>query len=191
MATNDLTQTTYAYSRDVLQAPFLPTDLEAKILDVEPFQTIDRKGVGKLIRIAVVLGRRQTPASKSASAANRVVSLIRSTSATPPGSTTFPARRREYPSRACQLLRQSSRTGRTPASAESSYMLPITNYRDREVRLLSQGAAFGIASKGRVLPESDDGVRSPVQKVATASFTPSASAGSRQDTMCSGHPRVR
>jgi len=43
-------------------------------------------------------------------------------------------------------------------------MLPITNYRDREGRLLSQGAAFGIASKGRVLPESDDGIRSPFQK---------------------------
>ncbi|MDO9100147.1 MAG: deoxyguanosinetriphosphate triphosphohydrolase [Caldisericota bacterium] len=43
-------------------------------------------------------------------------------------------------------------------------MLPITNYRDREGRLLSQGAAFGIASKGRVLPEGDDGIRSPFQK---------------------------
>ena len=43
-------------------------------------------------------------------------------------------------------------------------MLPITNYRDREGRLLSQGAAFGIASEGRVLPESDDGIRSPFQK---------------------------
>lgn len=43
-------------------------------------------------------------------------------------------------------------------------MLPITNYRDREERLLSQGAAFGIASKGRVLPEADDGIRSPFQK---------------------------
>jgi dGTPase len=43
-------------------------------------------------------------------------------------------------------------------------MLPITNYRDREGRLLSQGAAFGIASKGRVLPEGDDAIRSPFQK---------------------------
>ncbi|HWQ21368.1 MAG TPA: deoxyguanosinetriphosphate triphosphohydrolase [Clostridia bacterium] len=43
-------------------------------------------------------------------------------------------------------------------------MLPITNYRDREGRLLSQGAAFGIASKGRAVPESDDGIRSPFQK---------------------------
>jgi len=43
-------------------------------------------------------------------------------------------------------------------------MLPITNYRDREGRLLSTGAAFGIASRGRLAPESDDGIRSPFQK---------------------------
>jgi dGTPase len=43
-------------------------------------------------------------------------------------------------------------------------MLPITNYRDREGRLLSPGAAFGIASKGRPTAEDDDGIRSPFQK---------------------------
>jgi pyruvate,orthophosphate dikinase len=59
--TNDLTQTTYAYSRDDAAGTFLPTYLESKILDVDPFQTIDRKGVGKLIRIAVVLGRQTNP----------------------------------------------------------------------------------------------------------------------------------
>jgi pyruvate,orthophosphate dikinase len=60
--TNDLTQTTYAYSRDDAAGTFLPTYLESKVLDVDPFQTIDQKGVGKLIRIAVVLGRRTNPA---------------------------------------------------------------------------------------------------------------------------------
>jgi pyruvate,orthophosphate dikinase len=59
--TNDLTQTTYAYSRDDAAGTFLPAYLESKILDVDPFQTIDRKGVGKLIRIAVVLGRQTNP----------------------------------------------------------------------------------------------------------------------------------
>jgi pyruvate,orthophosphate dikinase len=59
--TNDLTQTTYAYSRDDAAGTFLPTYLESKVLDVDPFQTIDRKGVGKLIRIAVVLGRQTNP----------------------------------------------------------------------------------------------------------------------------------
>jgi dGTPase len=43
-------------------------------------------------------------------------------------------------------------------------MLPITNYRDREERLLSKGAAFGIASRGRLVPEADDDIRSPFQK---------------------------
>ncbi len=43
-------------------------------------------------------------------------------------------------------------------------MLPITNYRDREKRLLSTRAAFGIASRGRLVPEDDDGIRSPFQK---------------------------
>lgn len=55
--TNDLTQTTYAYSRDDAAGTFLPTYLETKVLDVDPFQTIDQKGVGKLVRVAVVLGR--------------------------------------------------------------------------------------------------------------------------------------
>ncbi len=43
-------------------------------------------------------------------------------------------------------------------------MLPITQYRDREQRLLSQGAAFGICSKGRLTAEPDDAIRSPFQK---------------------------
>jgi pyruvate,orthophosphate dikinase len=59
--TNDLTQTTYAYSRDDAAGTFLPTYLESRVLDVDPFQTIDKKGVGKLIRIAVVLGRQTNP----------------------------------------------------------------------------------------------------------------------------------
>ena len=60
--TNDLTQTTYAYSRDDAAGTFLPTYLETKVLDVDPFQTIDQKGVGKLVQIAVVLGRKTNPA---------------------------------------------------------------------------------------------------------------------------------
>jgi pyruvate,orthophosphate dikinase len=56
--TNDLTQTTFAYSRDDAEATFLPYYLKEKILPKEPFITIDRDGVGKLVRIGVVLGRR-------------------------------------------------------------------------------------------------------------------------------------
>ncbi len=56
--TNDLTQTTFAYSRDDAEATFLPFYLKEKILLEEPFMTIDRDGVGKLVRIGVVLGRK-------------------------------------------------------------------------------------------------------------------------------------
>lgn len=59
--TNDLTQTTFAYSRDDAAGTFLPTYLDSKILDVDPFQTIDRNGVGLLIRIAVELARDPHP----------------------------------------------------------------------------------------------------------------------------------
>lgn len=56
--TNDLTQTTFAYSRDDAEATFIPFYLKEKILVQEPFMTIDRDGVGKLVRIGVVLGRK-------------------------------------------------------------------------------------------------------------------------------------
>lgn len=59
--TNDLTQTTFAYSRDDAAGTFLPKYLESKILNVDPFQSIDQKGVGKLVRIGVVLGRSTNP----------------------------------------------------------------------------------------------------------------------------------
>jgi pyruvate,orthophosphate dikinase len=59
--TNDLTQTTFAYSRDDAEATFLPYYLKDKVLTEEPFMTIDRDGVGKLVRIGVVLGRRSNP----------------------------------------------------------------------------------------------------------------------------------
>ena len=55
--TNDLTQTTYGYSRDDAEASFIPVYLEKKILLDDPFQVLDRKGVGGLMRTAVGLGR--------------------------------------------------------------------------------------------------------------------------------------
>lgn len=54
--TNDLTQMTFGYSRDDI-ASFLPSYLEKKILDVDPFQVLDQDGVGQLIKIAVNKGR--------------------------------------------------------------------------------------------------------------------------------------
>ena len=59
--TNDLTQMTYAYSRDDAEGKFMFQYIEKGILEVDPFQTLDRKGVGKLMRIGVELGRKKRP----------------------------------------------------------------------------------------------------------------------------------
>ncbi|MCP3993967.1 MAG: pyruvate, phosphate dikinase, partial [bacterium] len=59
--TNDLTQTTFAISRDDAEKSFLVKYVEEGILPVNPFQTLDRLGVGGLIKIAVEGGRNQRP----------------------------------------------------------------------------------------------------------------------------------
>lgn len=59
--TNDLTQTTLGFSRDDAEGKFLPDYLAAKILKENPFVAIDRKGVGKLMQIAVAGGRKTKP----------------------------------------------------------------------------------------------------------------------------------
>jgi pyruvate,orthophosphate dikinase len=55
--TNDLTQTTLGFSRDDIEAKFLSTYMEEKILDSSPFETIDVPGVGALVRMAVEKAR--------------------------------------------------------------------------------------------------------------------------------------
>ena len=59
--TNDLTQTTFGYSRDDAESKFLPTYLADKVLAENPFVTLDRGGVGRLIRLAVSEGRAVRP----------------------------------------------------------------------------------------------------------------------------------
>ena len=61
--TNDLTQTTYGFSRDDIGS-FLPNYLEKKILPGDPFQSLDVNGVGKLVSMAVELGRGVNPQLK-------------------------------------------------------------------------------------------------------------------------------
>ena len=61
--TNDLTQMTFGYSRDDV-ASFLPTYIDNKILEVDPFQVLDQTGVGELIKIAVKRGRTTNPSLK-------------------------------------------------------------------------------------------------------------------------------
>ena len=55
--TNDLTQGTFTFSRDDVEGKFMARYLELGILDEDPFKTLDEKGVGKLMKIAVQLGR--------------------------------------------------------------------------------------------------------------------------------------
>ncbi len=59
--TNDLTQMTFGYSRDDAERNFLVQYVEEGILPKNPFQTIDRDGVGKLMRMAVEDGRKIRP----------------------------------------------------------------------------------------------------------------------------------
>ncbi|MDR2304522.1 MAG: pyruvate, phosphate dikinase [Treponema sp.] len=58
--TNDLTQMTFAFSRDDV-ASFLPSYLKQNVLDVDPFKSIDEEGVGYLIGYAVEQGRSVNP----------------------------------------------------------------------------------------------------------------------------------
>ena len=61
--TNDLTQMTFAFSRDDV-ASFLPVYLEKNVLDVDPFKSIDEEGVGFLIQHAAAEGRQVNPSLK-------------------------------------------------------------------------------------------------------------------------------
>ncbi len=62
--TNDLTQTTFGFSRDDAEGKFLPFYLEQGILKVNPFAEIDRDGVGRLVREAISQGRKTNPKLK-------------------------------------------------------------------------------------------------------------------------------
>ncbi len=59
--TNDLTQFTFGYSRDDAERNFLVKYVEEGILPVNPFQTIDRDGVGQLMKITAEKGRAARP----------------------------------------------------------------------------------------------------------------------------------
>jgi pyruvate, orthophosphate dikinase len=59
--TNDLTQMTFGMSRDDAEGKFLVRYVEEKVLPNNPFEVIDKKGVGRLMKIAVEDGRMQNP----------------------------------------------------------------------------------------------------------------------------------
>ncbi|MGZ6793518.1 MAG: putative PEP-binding protein, partial [Mycobacteriales bacterium] len=59
--TNDLTQTTWGFSRDDVEAAFFSRYLDLGVFGVSPFESIDRDGVGQLVRIAAERGRATRP----------------------------------------------------------------------------------------------------------------------------------
>ncbi|GGV60572.1 pyruvate, phosphate dikinase [Streptomyces thermoviolaceus subsp. thermoviolaceus] len=59
--TNDLTQTVWGFSRDDVEASFFTAYLEKGIFGVSPFETIDKDGVGSLVKAAVAAGRATRP----------------------------------------------------------------------------------------------------------------------------------
>jgi len=62
--TNDLTQMTWAFSRDDVEGAFFAPYIDMGIFGVSPFETIDRDGVGRLIKIATAEGRATRPGLK-------------------------------------------------------------------------------------------------------------------------------
>nr|WP_169800277.1 pyruvate, phosphate dikinase [Streptomyces torulosus] len=59
--TNDLTQTVWGFSRDDVEASFFTAYLEKGIFGVSPFETIDKDGVGSLVKLAAEAGRATRP----------------------------------------------------------------------------------------------------------------------------------
>jgi pyruvate, orthophosphate dikinase len=62
--TNDLTQTALGFSRDDVESKFVPVYMERKIIDRSPFETIDKPGVGWLVRLAAWVGRERKASLK-------------------------------------------------------------------------------------------------------------------------------
>ena len=59
--TNDLTQTTWGFSRDDVEASIFATYLDRGVFTVSPFETLDRDGVGALVQMAAATGRATRP----------------------------------------------------------------------------------------------------------------------------------
>jgi pyruvate,orthophosphate dikinase len=85
--TNDLTQMTMGFSRDDA-GKFLPEYLKQGMYEHDPFRSIDQKGVGLLVQMAVQKGRSVRPTSRWASAANTAATRPRWPSSTARGWTT-------------------------------------------------------------------------------------------------------
>ncbi|GAA1819710.1 pyruvate, phosphate dikinase [Luedemannella flava] len=62
--TNDLTQMTWGFSRDDVEGSFFPRYLDLGVFEVSPFESLDGRGVGRLVRLAVEEGRAVRPGLK-------------------------------------------------------------------------------------------------------------------------------
>ena len=91
--TNDLTQTTWGFSRDDVEAEFFAAYLDKGVFTQSPFESLDIDGVGRLVEIAVREGRAARPSCTSVSAASMAVTRTPFTSSTVSGWTTCRARR--------------------------------------------------------------------------------------------------
>ncbi len=92
--TNDLTQMTWGFSRDDVEAAFFPAYLDLGILSVSPFETLDAVGSGRARRRCRDQGPgRRNPTCTSGSAVSTAATRTRSTSSSPSASTTCPAHR--------------------------------------------------------------------------------------------------
>ena len=96
--TNDLTQTTWGFSRDAVEAAFLAAYLEKGIFTISPFETIDADGVGELITTAVTRDRATRPDLHLGVCGEHGGDPDSSTSSTTPAATTSPAAPTESPS---------------------------------------------------------------------------------------------
>jgi pyruvate,orthophosphate dikinase len=96
--TNDLTQMTFGFSRDDA-GKFLDAYYQKKILESDPFARLDQNGVGKLVKMAVDLGRGAKPELKIGICGEHAATPPASSSATTPASTTCRALRSGYRSR--------------------------------------------------------------------------------------------
>ena len=62
--TNDLTQMTYGFSRDDVEARLMPHYLEHGLLPADPFATLDAAGVGELVRLATAAAKKAAPGTE-------------------------------------------------------------------------------------------------------------------------------
>ena len=110
--TNDLTQTALGFSRDDIEAGFLARYIQQRIFDRSPFETLDKPGVGQLVRMGAWLGpeAQERPDDRRLRRTRRRPRLDRLLP--PPGSTTSPALRTAYRWRASRPRRPRSAWGR-------------------------------------------------------------------------------